>query len=341
VTIAILGDSSAAVVTAALAGMSSGDPILLMGWAPGTAPALTAVTRSGDRTSLVVADGSAGEADAYIVVSEAARLPALLRNHAGRMAGRPVLLAPGNVGGAILAAAAFADVPGEAPRFAEATGFPALGSVRATTVELSAIKRRLPFAAVDGDAEGRDLDLFRRYLPDLVASDLLTTSLSNTNHLIHPPLVIANADLIRAGTPFRFYRDGQLAVGAGIIESIDEERLAILDDLDLPRVRLVDWMSRYYGEDGLAGDSILEQLEGFGPFATSPGPVDFHHRYLLDDVRFGLAPLEAIGTRLGIPTPNLRDVVAAASELVGADLRADAAAIADSILARMSGVPGR
>ncbi len=330
-----MGDSAAALATAALAGLSSGDPILLMGWAPGTAPAVTAVTRLGRRSPIVVADGSAGDADAYIVVTEAANLPALLRSHASRMAGRPVLLAPGNAGGAVLAAGSFADTPGEPPRFAEVTGFPALGALRGSSIDLSAVKHRLPFAAVDSQTEAQDLDLFRRYLPELVQSDLLTTSLSNTNHVIHPPLVIANAELIEAGAPFHFYREGQLAIGAGMIESIDQERLAILDRLGLPRVRLADWMSRYYGEDGLRGDTIEDQLRGFGPFENSLGPASFQHRYLLEDVRYGLAPIEALGARIGVAVPNLRDVVSASSELAGTDLRSHSAGLAESILARV------
>jgi len=320
-TIAVVGDSAAALATAALAGLSSGEPILLAGWVPGSAPALTSATQAGVKGRLMVADGSAVQADAYVVVADAATLPGVLRTHAARLAGRPVLLAPGNCGGALMASAQFAETAAKPPRFCEAPGFPAIGRVNGSHVDVLAVKRRLPFASLDEGRGERDLDLFRRYLPDLVMSDLWTTSLSNTNHLIHPPLVIANAKQIRVGTAFRFYREGELTVGAGIMGNVDEDRMRLLDGLGLPKVRLVDWMSRYYSDQGLIGNSIEIQLRTFAPFEGSPAPTTFQHRYLLDDVRFGLAPIEAIAGRIGVAVPDLSTVVSAASELAGEDLR--------------------
>lgn len=335
-TLAVIGTMDAALAAAAWAGASSRERILLLGWAPDTAPTLSQAVVNGI-TGPITVDAVVDEgADAYLIVAGSAEQPALFAEYADRLAGRPVMLAPTSIGGALAAAELFATMPVEAPRFAEAPGFPVLGSVSGSTVRISAIKRNLPFAAVDAQHASADLATFRRYFPDLLGSDLVTTGLSNTNNLIHPPMVVANAAAISAGTPFRFYREGVNDVATALMERIDRERLAVLDRLEVKGASLVDLMAGFYGDQGMSGTTIGEQLRGFVPFEDSPAPSTLQHRYLLEDVPFGLAPLEAMAVKLGVAAPALGEVVDQASALVGADLRSHGEARAALLLACFS-----
>jgi hypothetical protein len=200
-------------------------------------------------------------------------------------------------------------------------------------VGIRAIKRRFPLGALNPD-DAADLHLvFSRWLPDLEPSSLAVTSLSNINNLIHPPVVLANAARIELAEPFLLYRQGMSRSTARLIEAIDQERLEILATLDQPAIPLAAWLQRFYGDQGLAGADLGEMLTGFAPWAAVHGPTLLDHRFLTEDVDFGLAPLEAIGIASGVATPTLSSLLTTLSRMTTRDMRVGATVLAERLLA--------
>ena len=53
-------------------------------------------------------------------------------------------------------------------------------------------------------------------------------------------------------------------------------------------------------------------------------PATLHHRFLLEDIPYGMAPMESLGRLTGISTPVTSAMVTLACELTGIDLRSQA-----------------
>lgn len=325
----VIGDSTITVSTAAYAAANVGEPVALLS---ASSPAEYRVRRAdGLETVVSLRDASAAdEAEAFLVVAEGSALREHLAPWRDRLADRPLLLVPGNLGGVGTVHAWFREWGLTPPRLAEVPGYPAVASVEASAIVIRAVKEKLPCGASEPAAAL--VDVFRAWLPELVVATPLETGLANTNHVIHPPLVLVNATAIDRGEQLRFYREGLSTAGCELIESVDAERLAITDALGLERRSVTDWMRRYYGAQGMTGSDLRELLLGFPGFEESLAPTTLRYRYLDEDLVYGLAPLEAVGRMVGVPTPQLTAVLTAASGLTGADYRVHAVARARAAL---------
>ena len=328
----VIGTSTQATLLATAASLRAGQPVAVVG--SGEAPTRTLACRGlvgrGQATlDYRVAPGS----DDFVVVAAASvgEVLQLYERHA-RCAQQTVLI-PGGAGGA-LRAADLAATGGAGPvSVAEASGFPFLGDVAGDTATVTARKVRLPIGGADPKATMAIVDALRQYVPGVEAVDALVTSLANTNHIIHPAIALANLARIEQGASFLFYREGIAPATMRLVSAIDGERLLITDRLGLPNQSAEEWFDRFYGDQGFEGRDLYAGLSTFAPFAASLGPKGTDHRYLVDDVRYGIAVYEALGAKLDIATPMISAVVSALCTATGLDLRDAAPALAALLLA--------
>lgn len=261
----------------------------------------------------------------FVVISESAALKELLYEFRQVIAGKSVLLAPGGFAGALRVAKWFEEWDLRTPRVAEVTGFIAAGQresrPQGLSFSLGPIKRALPFASFTNDLTTEMLADYVPFFPNLVASDLITTSLSNTNHMIHPGVVLLNAVRIENGEPFRFYREGLSPATADFLHAIDSERMEIVEALGAEPLSLLDWMLRFYGDQGMQGSNIVECLQSFPSFENTPSPPSLNYRYIADDVWYGLAQYLQLATQLGTTKENLQAIVSATARLCGTAAR--------------------
>ncbi|MFC7618966.1 NAD/NADP octopine/nopaline dehydrogenase family protein [Microlunatus sp. GCM10028923] len=326
--LAVIGDSQA-VVVAGLASHCSGRTVLL-GPGPGrTRGAVRIEGLSSGPIDVCVIDRPT--ADVYVAVTTSGRLESLLSEHRQLLAGRVLLLAPGGFGAVVRVRRLFEEWGVAPPVVAEATGFPALGGGEGT-VALRGIKRSMPMAGIDAEATDEVHRALSGYLPDLVSSDLATTSLSNTNHLLHPVITLLNADRIVDGEAFLLYRDGRLADLVARLEAADAERLALVEELGGESLSITEWLLRFYADQGMTGSTIDECLASFPGFSDVPSPPSPDYRYLTDDVPYGLAGYAAVAERLGIDVPRINSVITAAEDLLGRPLRAEISSVVDPFL---------
>ena len=308
-----------ALATAVLAAATSGERVhVLAEDAPAALP--THADRDGARTEIdLVTSVEDADIHACVIVAEARALPALISAHRALLVGLPVLLAPGGLAGALRVSA-----QEESLLVAETTGFPVSGTVEGSTFLLRGLKQGMPFAAADHLLTGSLLAEFRRYLPTLVASDLRTTSMSNTNHIIHPPITLMNAARIDSAAPFTLYRDGVSPSLEHLLVAVDEERRAVCRAVGADDRSGREWRREFYREGGLQGENRVDCLTSYPGFADVAGPTTLDYRYLADDVPHGVAQWAAIGHRVGVATPAIDQLLAVLTLLVPAvDLRAD------------------
>ncbi len=155
------------------------------------------------------------------------------------------------------------------------------------------------------------------------AESVFQTTLQNGNPVIHPAVTLLNAGLIeRTHGGFLFYEEGVTESVGRLIEAVDKERLAIADALG---VRVLS-----EPELGMAQGYMEERNYSTG-YSTAPGFLgigaqhQLDHRYLTEDVGYGLVFLADLARKLGVPTPTMDAVTAIASVVLARDFVAEGA----------------
>ncbi len=135
----------------------------------------------------------------------------------------------------------------------------------------------------------------------------LATLLANINPIAHAGQVIPNLTRIENGEAWRLFANFTSA-GARIAEAIDAERLAIGRRFGIPLRSLADHYRLSYGVKGEDLAALAQAIEAAG--LGAPGPQSIDHRYIGEDVPYGLVVLQRIGAIAGVATPCLDMAIA-------------------------------
>jgi opine dehydrogenase len=106
-----------------------------------------------------------------------------------------------------------------------------------------------------------------------------------------------------------------------VVEGLDLERILVGEALGLSlsptRSRLLEW----YGTQGASGETLGEIMATNPPYEAAMAPQTLFHRFIIEDIPFGLVPMEEFGHSLNIPTPIASSLITLSNELLGRDLR--------------------
>jgi opine dehydrogenase len=181
------------------------------------------------------------------------------------------------------------------------------------TVGIYSRLRNLGLAAFPG-RHGEELYAVLRplYSEITLASSVLETGLSNMNAVFHPPGMLMNAGWIEStGGDFLFYRQGITEAVGRVVSAVDDERLAIAQALGVPAASFLD---RFF-QAGLttaaakASGSVARACRESEPNRTIKSPPSLDHRYVKEDVGYGLVPMGALGRLAKVPTPTIDAVI--------------------------------
>lgn len=242
--------------------------------------------------------------------------------------GQIVVLTPGNFGGAI----EFSNIlsrrgKGQKVAIAEMECMIYSGFKSSPTVAwVSGYKKGLRVAAYPGKDTEKVLQKLRMVYPELrPAKSVLETGLRNLNTVVHAPIMIHNAGWIeRTKGNFLFYWDGCTPGVAHSAEAVDRERLALGQSLGFELTPAIQVALEWYGHEGAIGNSMYELLSTNPVYVKDTAPPTLHHRFLLEDVPYGMVPMESLGKVAGVPTPVTSAIVTLASELTQRDFRSQA-----------------
>jgi opine dehydrogenase len=154
------------------------------------------------------------------------------------------------------------------------------------------------------------------------AANVLQTSLQNANPIIHPAVTLSNAARIEmTGGDFLFYEEGVSDSVGRLIRALDEERIAIGAELGLT----------------ILPDPVMGMRQGYmladdygAAYRTAPGfrgigaQPRLDHRYLNEDVGYGLVFMTELGRQVGVATPGMDAVIRVASIVMDRDYRGEA-----------------
>lgn len=269
--------------------------------------------------------------DLVVAVAPAAATPVQAEACKGLLApGTSVLVSPGSCAGALTFRDAAGLTPDDDVVVGETSTLPyavRISGPAAITV-FHHLTKGIFLAAVPQEATGKLLAMVEDVWAVEPAESVLATTLQNGNPVIHPAVSLLNAGPIDRGVEFLFYEEGVTPGVGRLIEAVDKERLAIAQALG------VSILSE--PEIGVRQGYMTENNYSTG-YSTAPGFLgigaqnQLDHRYLTEDVGYGLVFLTDLAHRFGVATPVMDSVIEIASVVLARDFRAEQARTLDSL----------
>ncbi len=294
-----------------------------------TAGAITLKDADGERAvpiALVTPDlGEAVRGAALLVMPDPAfTQPENAQRLAPHLAdGQVVFLAPGTFG-SYLMARTIRDAGSRAEfAFAETGTLPWLTRKHGpATAAITARATRLPTGVFPARLHATAFGAVQRAFPAVEpVEDALSAALMNAGPVIHPPLILMNAGPLEHFERWDIHNEGTQPAVRRVTDALDGERIAVRAALGYraPHFPLADHY-RTDGEEWMYGRRIHQKLTDSKDWRERI--VLTEHRYMREDVAQGLAFLVSVGDWAGVACPVARGLLAIASAVVGADLRA-------------------
>lgn len=151
------------------------------------------------------------------------------------------------------------------------------------------------------------------------AQSMIQTSIGNVGMILHCAPALLNAGWIEnERSSFKYYHDGITPSIASFLERLDNERIEVSRRLGWEVESVTEWIKRSYGAKGDTLYSCIQDVEAYNIIEA---PSTLRHRYIYEDVPYGLVPLEGIGNRLGLPMEVTGLVIDLANVLLDMDFR--------------------
>jgi opine dehydrogenase len=259
-------------------------------------------------------------ADLIIIAAPAVAHEHLARHIASHLTdGQRILLNPGHTGGALhfdqvlRQAGCKAKIRlGETITLTYICRMPQPGRV-----EVYRRTTRLRCAAFPGSDTAELVSELQEIFPNIIAAqNVLETGFSNINAIMHPAGMLGNAGWIeKTGGDFYYYREGITPAIAAWIEQVDNERLQIVKRLGLKALSFVEIFHQagLTSDEARASGSVYRAIAESQPNRTIKSPASLDHRYIKEDVGYGLVPMTEIGRLLGTETPVMGALITLAS----------------------------
>jgi opine dehydrogenase len=208
-------------------------------------------------------------------------------------------------------------------------------------VRIMQMTPHLPFAAFPGKWQAELFDLLRDLYPAIAeAGDVLETGFMDINAVEHPPQIICNAGWLEHTTgDYLFYYEGTTPSVGRVIDALDEERRAVASAAGIrtkPFVELFREMGYTTAEAAAAGTAHAA-LQASAPNRWIKAPPTLDHRYLHEDVGWGLVPWAELGRSLAVPTPLMDALITIGSVLTGREYRSEGLTLSRLGLVGLSG----
>jgi opine dehydrogenase len=149
--------------------------------------------------------------------------------------------------------------------------------------------------------------------------DALSAALMNAGPIIHPPLILMNAGPLQHFERWDIHNEGTQPAIRSVTDALDAERIALREALGYapPHYPLRD---HYTSDRWMYGDAH-DRLTESGDWRER---IDLAtHRYMREDVAYGLAFLVSAARWAGVAAPVAAGLLAIASAALGEDLYRD------------------
>lgn len=227
--------------------------------------------------------------------------------------GQVVFLPPGTFGAYAMAQAVQREV-----LWAETGTLPYLARKRGPAEVAITIRAvRLPTGVYPVRSAQRALEVIRKAYPAVEpCGNALSGALMNAGPIIHPPLILMNAAPLEHSERYDIHNEGTQPSVRAVTSRLDAERIALREALGFkaPHYPLSD---HYTSDRWMYGDAHKKLVDS-GDWREK---VDLHrHRYMTEDVVFGVAFLASVARWANQPAPVAEAMLAIGGAILGKDL---------------------
>lgn len=327
--VAILGAGAMGLTTAAILADRGHQPVL---WSPSGASTqgVTQVQASGALNGCWPVDVAASPADAlegagavFLVVDAAGHRPVMDRVAPLLKPGVPFVVSAAHSLSGLYLARILGDRAREIPILSFNTSPGTAHRHGPGVVDIRTVRARIEVSVMPAVLADQALEICRTLLParfETRAEALSIALLSNCNPVFHVPVCLLNLNRIEAGEAWAPYGATSPAVGR-LMEALDRERLAVAAAFGITIHSVNEHFHRSFRVPlgSMAQMNAVLFASGRGP----KGPVSVEHRYLTQDIPFGIVFAAAVARVAGCPTPVHDGVIATANAALGRDFAAE------------------
>lgn len=174
-------------------------------------------------------------------------------------------------------------------------------------IYLKTIKRQVSFSCTRPSKNQELLKFYHPLFPQLCpASSVLYTSLNNSNPISHGPLALFNLTRMENGEDYLLFGTGATKRVARFMERIDEERVRVVRACGIESPTQLEMLNAFWPEKQT---SLYDVFHKTAAYSVTKGPTSLNHRFLTEDLPYGLVPYLRLGKRFGIETPILSALV--------------------------------
>jgi opine dehydrogenase len=231
--------------------------------------------------------------------------------------GQVVFLPPGTFGSYVMAKSLHDAGARATVTFAETGTLPYLTRKHGPAeIAITIRAKRLPTGAFPARRGAQALEVVRRAYPSIEPiEDALSGALMNAGPVIHPPLILMNAGPLEHFEKWDIHKEGTQPAIRRVTDALDAERIAVREALGY-RPYHFPLRDHYTTDKWMYGDAH-DRLTESGDWRER---IDLTtHRYMREDVEYGLAFLVSVAAWTAVPCPVARGLLALGSAVCGAD----------------------
>ena len=184
---------------------------------------------------------------------------------------------------------------------------------------LRGVKQSLPLAAWPSTRTDEAIEILHQIHAQYVAApNVLSTSVSDIAYAIHPITTLLDLSRLEIMGPYRTKAYSITPQVGRMVEAVDDERCAVAAALGIETEPVLQQLFEMYG---LQGETLYESLSKTTVHVDQITPRNADHRYVTEEVPYGLVPMAALGRLVGLATPNIDSIITLASTVNGVDYR--------------------
>jgi opine dehydrogenase len=207
-------------------------------------------------------------------------------------------------------------------------------------IKITRAAQVLYFAAFPGNRLDEVAQRIQAVFPQIEPRpSLLDTVFPYTNAVHHPPAILLNVGRVEStGGDYYHYYDGITPSVGRLIDALDAERVAVASGFGIAIERLPQFFFRmgYTNAAGRDGGTAYSTFHNSEPNRTIKAPSSIDHRFLNEDIPYGLVAIAELGRLAGVPTPCADAVIEIASIVAARPYRRDGLTLERMGIAGMS-----
>jgi len=188
---------------------------------------------------------------------------------------------------------------------------------------LKGSKRKLAISSYPSKKIEEVFDSLKKIYPAFqIARNVIQTTLNNSNLPIHPQSVLLNLYLVeRKFFPYFEQIGGGLARGysvtpgsARVMQAVDDEISKLAELFRVDHMPLWENLKMFYN---CSGSNLYEVLLNNQAYQNALAPTSLKHRFITEDIPFGLIPIAHLGEIFGLNMNTIRAMCTIASVATG------------------------